>query len=102
MRRRTYKRRRRKNPSLADIDETTKLILIVGGIAVVVYFGEQIFSAIGGLLSGVTNVVTAPFKAIGNAAVSVAQYESPSQTANTGATGDPITDSLAVGAAGGG
>lgn len=98
MRRKTYRRRRKRNPSLADIDETTKLILIVGGIAVVVYFGEQIF----GFLGNVFSAVTAPFQAVGNAALSVAQYESPSQTANTGATGDAITDSLAVGAAGGG
>jgi hypothetical protein len=96
------KRRRRKNPSLGDIDTTVELV--VAGVVVfgAFYYGSELFGFLENVFGGLWSGVTAPFAAVGNAAVSVAQFESPSQTANTGATGDAITDSLAVGAAGGG
>jgi len=92
------RRRRRKNPSLADIDKTTELILVIGGIAVVLYFGNQIFGFFGSIISGIAAPLRAAGAEIGQGVVAT----SAAQTANTDATGNPILDSLSVGAAGGG
>lgn len=95
---RRSRRRRKRNPTLGDINTTTEII--IAGVVVfgVVYFGKEIFGAIGSLIDS----VTAPFKAVGQAAAQGVQAVSAAQTANTGATGNEVLDSLSVGAAGGG
>jgi hypothetical protein len=97
-RRRKNARRRRKNPSLGDVNTTVELVVAGAVVFGLFYFGSEIFGFLGNILKS----AAAPFQAIGSGVVSVAQFESPSQTANTDATGNAITDSLAVGAAGGG
>jgi hypothetical protein len=91
-------RRRKRNPSLADINSTAKILIGVAVIGGIWYFG----SAISDMIKKLFGAIAAPFSAVAQVPLAIAQWESPSQTANTAATGDDTTDSIAVGAAGGG
>jgi hypothetical protein len=88
---RQRKRRRRKNPSLGDIDTTVELLAVGAVIFIVVYYGNE-------LVSFIESLFKAPIQAIGEGV----EAETNALTANTDATGDPVLDSLGVGAAGGG